>query len=160
MRRALQVKPSVGQEKEWSEDPVKYDDASWHYGGDFPKDLPPAAGATHIGMFLSWAILRDLASDMHREESTESLEKVRNRQMTGAEFLRQECDEKFTDLDLSDVGNAFAQHYYEKDFFNDYCNAVLMGETAYHVEDSWAHFDRVAAVLDDRFGSRLGSHQT
>ncbi|WP_262497415.1 DUF7832 domain-containing protein [Pedobacter caeni] len=29
---------------------AKYDDASWHYGGDFPKDLPQINGATHIGM--------------------------------------------------------------------------------------------------------------
>ena len=29
---------------------AKYDDASWHYGGDFPDDLPEENGATHIGM--------------------------------------------------------------------------------------------------------------
>ena len=23
---------------------MKYDDASWHYGGDFPADLPQEAG--------------------------------------------------------------------------------------------------------------------
>ena len=31
---------------------MKYDDASWHYGGDFPADLPQAAGATHIVMVI------------------------------------------------------------------------------------------------------------
>ena len=29
---------------------MKYDDASWHYNGDFPTDLPVEAGATHIGL--------------------------------------------------------------------------------------------------------------
>ena len=33
---------------------MKYDDASWHYEGAYPADLPPEAGATHIGMFLAW----------------------------------------------------------------------------------------------------------
>jgi hypothetical protein len=33
---------------------MKYDDASWHYGGDFPADLPREAGSTHIAMFLAW----------------------------------------------------------------------------------------------------------
>ncbi|RML48695.1 DUF7832 domain-containing protein [Pseudomonas avellanae] len=32
---------------------MKYDDASWHYNGNFPSDLPDTAGATHIGMFLA-----------------------------------------------------------------------------------------------------------
>src|SRR6266404_3538306 len=36
---------------------MKYDDASWHYGGDFPEDLPREAGATHTGMFVAWALL-------------------------------------------------------------------------------------------------------
>jgi hypothetical protein len=76
---------------------MKYDDASWHYGGDYPNDLPSEAAATHIGMFLAWAILRDLVGDLHIEESRESLERVRARQMTGREFLLKECDEKFTD---------------------------------------------------------------
>jgi len=39
---------------------MKYDDASWHYGGDFPDDLPDEAGATHTGMFLAWALLSGL----------------------------------------------------------------------------------------------------
>jgi hypothetical protein len=42
-------------------EPMKYDDASWHCAGDFPKDLPEAAGATHTGMFLAWALLSGLA---------------------------------------------------------------------------------------------------
>ena len=39
---------------------MKYDDASWHYGGDFPSELSSDAGATHIGMFVTWALLVDL----------------------------------------------------------------------------------------------------
>ncbi len=27
---------------------MKYDDASWHYGGDFPKGLNNEAGATDL----------------------------------------------------------------------------------------------------------------
>lgn len=32
---------------------VKYDYASWHYGGDFPEGLPETAGGTHMGMYLA-----------------------------------------------------------------------------------------------------------
>jgi hypothetical protein len=48
---------------------MKYDDASWHYGGDFPADLPQAAGAAHIGMFLAWLIRNDYASQELIEEA-------------------------------------------------------------------------------------------
>jgi hypothetical protein len=130
---------------------VKYDDASWHYGGDFPKDLPREAGATHIGMFLAWAILRDLPSNLHRDEIPEALERVRRRATTGAEFLRQECDEKFTDEDLNDLGNSFAQAYYEKTYLADYCRLFAEAGDAYRVDDTWANFDRLAPVLDARF---------
>lgn len=44
---------------------MKYDDASWHVGGEFPKELPPQAGATHIGMFAAWCMLAGLAGELH-----------------------------------------------------------------------------------------------
>lgn len=144
-----QLKPGVKQleQRSGGRIRVKYDDASWHYGGDFPDGLPPENGATHIGMFLAWAIMRDLVGELHREESQESLAKVKARQMTGAEFLIRECDEKFTDEDLGDEGNAFARQYYKAQYFDDYCDVHV----AYEVEDSWDNFDVIRPKLDERF---------
>ena len=56
---------------------MKYDDASWHYDGNFPADLPDEAGATHIGMFLCWIIMRRMEGDFLKEQSTSALEGVR-----------------------------------------------------------------------------------
>ena len=47
---------------------MKYDDASWHYSGDFPKDLPNEAGSTHIAMYAAWSALNGLASEYHTDE--------------------------------------------------------------------------------------------
>ena len=129
---------------------MKYDDASWHYGGDYPKDLPPEAGATHIGMFLAWAMLRDLAGEIRREDSQPSLEKLRARQMTGRDFLLKECDEKLTDEDLNEIGNQFALSYYEQTYLTDYCDTLLEDDSVYHIADTWENFDRLAEVLDRR----------
>jgi hypothetical protein len=52
----------------------KYDDASWHYGGDFPEGLPQKNGATHTGMFLNWCINNDLISDELKEDAAEEIE--------------------------------------------------------------------------------------
>lgn len=135
---------------------MAFDRADWHYGGNFPADLPPRAGGTHIGMFLAWAIIRGLESNLHRAESAASLAAVRARVMTGRQFLWRECDQKFTTQDLNEEGNAFTADYYAKDgpggFLADYEDAVGGTlPTLYHVEDSWENFDTLAAVLDRRY---------
>lgn len=75
---------------------MKYDDASWHYGGDFPADLPQAAGAAHIGMFLAWLIRNDYASQELIEEAEEEIGSLKSEKLSGAQFLLRVLDEKFT----------------------------------------------------------------
>jgi hypothetical protein len=38
------------------------DRADWHYGGDYPPDLPSENGGTHIDIYLAWIIHRRLGS--------------------------------------------------------------------------------------------------
>jgi len=137
---------------------MAYDRADWHYGADYPEDLPPENGGTHIGMFLAWAILNSLEGEEHHADCPGSLLAVRARQMTGREFLFRECDEKFWDVDLNDEGNAFAKHYYAASegkgglYFEDY-ERVLTSDlpSIYHVEDSWDNYDKLAPVISQRF---------
>jgi hypothetical protein len=137
---------------------MKYDDASWHYGGDFPDDLPEEAGATHIGMFLAWVIINDLAGDLHTENSQNSIQKVKNRSMTGREFLLKECDEKFTDEDLNEEGNLFAQYYYEGEdddygkYLTDYEEALLSElPSMYHADDTWENFNKLEPLISKAY---------
>ncbi len=134
-----------------------YDRADWHSGGEYPDDLPPENGGTHIGMFLAWAIMNNFEGDMHREGSAESLAKVRGRKMTGREFLAENCDDKFSQEDLNDEGNAFAHFYYEAEdddgqYFEDYQRVLARGlPTIYHVADTWENFDKISPVISNRF---------
>jgi hypothetical protein len=134
---------------------MKYDDASWHYGGNFPKDLPIGAGATHTGMFVAWALLSGLAGDIFIHDFPNEIPKLVSRSVTPGAFFLQWCDGKFTDEDLSDEGNRFAQAYF--DFQNgkylaDY-ELTLGGGLVdlYHVMDTWENFERLKPVLDQRF---------
>jgi len=136
---------------------MSYDRADWHYGADnYPKDFPPENGGTHIGMFLAWAIMSGLEGELHREDSPASLAAVRARQMTGRQFLFKECDEKFTDEDLSGEGNAFTKEYYNITdeqgcrYLADYERA-FPGVPAYHVEDTWQSYDKIAPLISRRF---------
>ena len=131
---------------------MTYDRADWHYGGDYPDDLPPERGGTHIGMFLAWAVTRDLIGTLHLQESSAELERLRAREITGSEFLFAACDERFWEDDLNDEGNAFAEEYYRSyRYLDDYSASLGSGlESLYHVEDSWENFDRLKPVLDRR----------
>ena len=60
------------------------DKADWHSGGEFPANLPPENGGTHIGMFVAWAILHNLQGQFHDVESPTELAAVRNRTEPGA----------------------------------------------------------------------------
>jgi hypothetical protein len=129
---------------------MKYDDGSWHSGGDFPSDLPPDAGATHIGMFVAWAVLNGLASSYHTVESAQELAQLRAREITPGAWFISTCDGKFTDEDLSDEGNAFAVSYYNGSYFGDYSDTFPDVSSLYYVEDSWVSFDAIAPVLTER----------
>ena len=137
---------------------MAYDRADWHYGGDYPEDLPSENGGTHIGMFLTWAIMNGLEGEFHRKESPFSLAAVRSRKMTGRQFLFKECDGKLWEEDLSTEGNAFAKCYYQGtegqggEYFADY-EATLASDlpSTYHVEDTWQNYEKIALVINARF---------
>jgi hypothetical protein len=138
---------------------VAIDRADWHSGGNYSADLPPENGGTHIGMFLAWAILNGLQSELHDEESRDELAAVRGRRMTGREFLFRVCDGKFWEDDLSAEGNEFAAAYYLGEggrgygaYIGDYETALAAGlPSTYHVEDTWNNYDVIAPVISRRF---------
>ena len=139
---------------------MKYDDASWHYGGDFPADLPQIAGATHIAMFVSWAVLNGLAGELHTEDFADDLGKLKDRAITPTTWFLSICDEKFTDEDLNEEGNRFAEAYYGRgdglhaadgSYILDYVNAFPGIATPYHVSDTWTTFNKLEPIIRARF---------
>ncbi|MCT3735613.1 hypothetical protein HZQ27_05180 [Elizabethkingia anophelis] len=136
---------------------MTYDRIDWHSEGDgFPKNISSDNGGTHIGMFSTWIIQNDLIGELHREESQESIEKVKNREMTGRDFLIKECDSKLWDEDLNEKGNRFAKYYFAdnngyKQYIIDYENLFLDYDNLYEIEDTWENYDRIRPVLDKRY---------
>ncbi len=135
---------------------MKYDDASWHYGGDFPADLPQAAGATHIGLFLSWMLLNGHGSDLRAA----GMDQLRLRAQTPGAWFLDNCDEKLAAEDLSEEGNRFAAVYYlhDEEQVEDGSPSYLLDymgrfpeHGAYQVPDNWESYDRLAPILAHRF---------
>lgn len=133
---------------------MAYDRTDWHSGGDFPEDLPPESGGTHIGMFLAWVIKSGLEGDFLKN-TDDALENVRAEKITGREFFSKYCDEKLWEVDLNVEGNNFAKEYYVSGtYFEDY-ESVLLGDlpSLYHVEDTWANYHILESVLNERFAA-------
>jgi len=134
---------------------MKYDDASWHAGGEFSKELPPEAGATHIGMFAAWCMLNGLAGELHEEEFEADLQRLRQRAVTPGAWFIAVCDGKLVDEDLNDEGNDFAKSYYsdaQPNYLSDLTRAV--GDrlpSPYHLPDSWDNYDQLAPLLTFRY---------
>lgn len=139
---------------------MKYDDASWHSDGDFPPDLRERAGATHIAMFVSWAMLNGLAGDLHTSEFPDDLAKLSAREVTPVEWFLSVCDGKFTDEDLNDEGNRFTKAYYAGEaglhttagsYLADYDDTFSSSETLYHVPDGWGTLTTIGPIIAKRF---------
>lgn len=138
---------------------MKYDSAAWHYNGHFPKELPREAGATHIGMFLAWAIISNNVSEFHGERFRDDLEAVRNRKMTGREYLIKNCGSELSEADLSELGQAFAFDFYCDDegyreyidlYDKTFCKKL---SSFYEVRDSWENFEKIMPLIDKSFRS-------
>jgi hypothetical protein len=129
------------------------DRADWHYGGNYPEDLPSENAGTHIGMYLAWIVHQNLGSDELVEMGGDTCKLVLERAVTGRDLLFKELDEKFFDRLLNEEARAFTAAYYEtNDYVNDY-DRVLGGNLAslYEVEDTWQNYDKIARVIDERF---------
>jgi hypothetical protein len=136
---------------------MSYDRADFDYSTE-AEPLPKGHAGTHIGMFLAWAVLNGLDSDHHRERSAELLARLRRREITGRQFFEAACSERFSEKDLNEEGNAFARYYYVDEagkrgpYFTDYKKVLATRLPSFwHVADTWANYDKIAAVISRRY---------
>ena len=136
---------------------MSYDRADFDYSSE-AQPLPKGHAATHIGMFLAWAVQNGLESDFHRERSADLLARLRRREITGRQFFEAACNERFSEKDLNEEGNAFAQHYYRDEagqrgpYFADYKQALAAGLPSFwHVADTWVNYEKIAALITRRY---------
>jgi hypothetical protein len=128
---------------------TKYDDVSWHCEDESPEAMQAAAAP--IAMFVTWCILRGLASDLHLRDFGPLVERLRGRAASPAEHVLA-MDGKFSSGDLNSEGNRFAAAYYAREeggYYDDY--AEIERSALGMAANSWQRFDQVAARIDERF---------
>lgn len=138
---------------------MKYDDAEYLFL-NFETERDNNDAGTHIGMYLAWALLRGMGGGHFSEPAAAGhLQRLKAREITGADVLWDRCDGKLTDDDFDPIGNAFTAAYYEKQFVRDYERLFQRDfvDTGHptddfcSVPDTWDNFARMVAVLDQRF---------
>ena len=132
-----------------------YDKAKYHYGGSFPEELDDFQGFVHTGMFICWLIDNDLLDEEFFEDGIVDIKRVKNRELTGAQFYEIWMDGVFAIEEVSELGNRFALHYFDFDtgmYVNDYENILAKQlPTLFHVQDSWENYEKIRKVIDSRF---------
>jgi len=138
---------------------VKYDDAAWHFGGNFPKASPQAYGGTHIALFLRWCFLKGWAGDLHIAENANDVERMKRGDKPATEFLFQWCDGKFTNEDLNSEGNEFAAVYYGKDgaFLGDYANTFA--HLLYVADEKQHDFEAFSNMVNRRYDAYVNQRK-
>lgn len=137
---------------------MKLDDYTWHCEGDFPSDIPDVAGATHIGMLLTWLALNSLLADDCVAEIRTHISAIANKGVTPGQFGLAAFDGKLDMEDLSPKGKEFLFAYYGN-YLGDYAQVFEhIGDSIYHVDDSWEAYGLLEPNLDQRFGDfQMGS---
>ena len=138
---------------------MKYDDASWHYGGNFPDGQPEEHGGTHIALFLKWCFIKGWAGELHLTEEPEAVKQVIDGSLSGTEFFFQYCDGKLVDEMLNGEGNRFAEQYYGDDglYLDDY--SEHFGDLMYVAPESAHDFSRYSSILESRLRSGVLTKQ-
>lgn len=122
---------------------MTYDDAGWHHDSAIENGLAPAAGGTHIGMFMAWLALHGMAQPDYAPTE------LRARRITPGEYLRRHCVDQIDPFMLTDNGNAFASAAYRA-YLRRYRDvpAVARYDSTYETPDTWDTYDDVSALID------------
>ena len=70
------------------------DRIDWHADSAIEEGLDWDNAGTHIGIYLAWIVQNNLVGEIHLEESAEELQLLKDRKITGRDYLIELCDEK------------------------------------------------------------------
>lgn len=136
-----------------------YDNAKFHYEGNFPEELDIRQAYVHTGLFLGWLIERNLINEAYFAEFKPALEAFRKREMTGPVIFEILLGGELAIEMLSEQGNRFAITYFDfidGQYLHDYRHVLALNETSvYHVADSWENYELMKQVIDQRYAAWL-----
>ena len=131
----------------------RVDDVKWHLGGD-SEGATRENAATHIGMFLAWAIARGLASPRHYDRRSVWVRRLAAKAVTPGRYFLRTCGGPLGRSEFSPDGWRFAKATYD-DYLDDF--GCMFADPAsptspYDVPDAWEVYEEIAEELDAYLG--------
>lgn len=107
-------------------------------------------------MFITWLINNNWFSEEIEHQFATEIGKVKQKQLTGAEFYRKCLDGVFSTQELADEIKPFVNEYLniQKDIYasEDYVHTFQgVGLTFYHVANTWGNYDLIEPLIEQRF---------
>ena len=128
-----------------------YDQANSHLKKEEFMELSIEHAHTHIGMFLTWIVKNDLASEDFEDEAGLQIRNLMERSISCCIFSEL-WDGVVSDEMLNEKAQKFTSAYYGSGkYIEDYRKIFPQHECMYLVEDTWENYEKVAKVLDMRF---------
>ena len=129
------------------------DKGKWHWEGDYPAELDPERGSTHIAMYFAWAVDNHHVSSKFAGEAI--IARFRSREVNLLELMQWFDDVLAPDM-LTDEAAAFSARYYggeeEPIYIEDYSNLLAANlPTPYHVEPTFENYERIKPMIQERF---------
>lgn len=109
------------------------------------------AGA-HIGYYLEWAYKKGFAPSNPETHDVAKYQKVANSEINGIQFLIENCDTKFWDVDLNEEGQKFTSFAY-----NTYLRNLetILGHKPYIKKYNQLDLQNVFKYLDNVYTDHL-----
>lgn len=106
----------------------------------------------HIGLFLRWIIENHFEGD---DADQMECEKVRCGEISGTEYLLNDCDGKFWDQDVTADIIPFVKSYYEgSDYLIDYTNCCLPDDVqCYDIITNDDDYFKLRTMIDKAFNA-------
>lgn len=92
------------------------DRIDWHWDSvtdDVSEDEHWERAGAHIGYYIEWAYKKGFAPNDFETNDVNEYQKVINSEVSGIQFLIENCDTKFWDVDLSEEGQKFTTFAYD-----------------------------------------------
>lgn len=141
-----------------------FDKAKWHFGGEFPDNLPQYQGYVITGFFVGYLIQNGMMSAKYYRHKNylQHTEAVKNGVLSPVRFFHDYMDGVFDSADTNYIGYLFSKSHYEPDrYFDDLATIKAFEplESFYHIEDNAENYQLVYAVIDRAFKAFLKDQQ-
>lgn len=106
--------------------------------------------ANNIAIFLTWLIDNDFLSDIHKDLEKD-IQMVKERKMTGYDYLLNNCELSLTREDISENIIDFVDEYYNHNYIHDYCSYIeyTLKKEVFETKFSWDDYYKIKENVID-----------